>query len=49
MERQTELTRLSARAKQVIVSESNGELVYQAPGAVLEAARQVLASVRRTP
>ena len=49
MERQSELTLLSARAKQVIVSESYGELVYQAPGAVLEAARQVLANVRRTP
>lgn len=49
VERQTGLTRLSARAKQVIVSESNGELVYQAPGAVIEAARQVLANVRRNP
>jgi hypothetical protein len=49
VERQTELTRLSTGAKQVMVSESNGELVYQAPGAVLDAARQVVANVRRNP
>jgi hypothetical protein len=49
LDRQTGLTRLSFRAKQVMVGESHGDLVYQAPRAVLEAARQVLADVRRNP
>lgn len=49
MERQAGLIRLSARAKQVMVSESTGELVYQAPGAVVDAARQVLSDIRRKP
>jgi pimeloyl-ACP methyl ester carboxylesterase len=49
MELQTDLARLSARGRQVILNESNGELIYQAPDAVVEAARQVLGDVRRQP
>ncbi len=42
IELQTDLARLSARGKQVVINESNGELIYQAPGAVVEAVRQVV-------
>jgi pimeloyl-ACP methyl ester carboxylesterase len=49
MELQTDLARLSARGRQVGVNESNGELIYQAPDAVVEAARQVIADVRHQP
>jgi hypothetical protein len=47
IELQTDLARLSARGKQVVINESNGELIYQAPGAVVEAVRQVVSDVRQ--
>ena len=49
MELQTDLARLSARGKHVVVNESNGELIYQAPDAVVEAVRQVVSDVRQQP
>jgi hypothetical protein len=49
MELQTDLARLSARGRHVVVNESNGELIYQAPDAVVEAARQAIADVRHQP
>ena len=49
MELQTDLVRLSARGKQVVIDESSGELIYQAPDAVVEAVLQVIADVRHQP
>jgi pimeloyl-ACP methyl ester carboxylesterase len=49
VELQTDLARLSAQGRQVIVKDSNGELIYEAPGAVVEAVRQVIADVRHQP
>jgi pimeloyl-ACP methyl ester carboxylesterase len=49
VELQTDLARLSARGKHVVVNQSNGELIYQAPGEVVEAARQVIGDVRHQP
>ena len=49
MELQTELARLSARGNHVVINEGTGELIYQAPDAVVEAARQVIADVRHQP
>jgi len=49
MELQTELARLSARGKHVVINEGTGELIYQAPDAVVEAARQVVSDVRQQP
>jgi pimeloyl-ACP methyl ester carboxylesterase len=47
MELQTDLARLSTRGKHVVVNQSNGELIYQAPDAVVEAARHVVSDVRQ--
>jgi pimeloyl-ACP methyl ester carboxylesterase len=49
MELQTELARLSARGNHVVMNEGTGELIYQAPDAVVEAARQVVSDVRQQP
>ena len=49
MELQTDLARLSTRGKLVSVDVSSGELIYQAPDAVIDAARQVLDHVRHRP
>jgi hypothetical protein len=49
MELQTDLARLSARGRRAILNESNGELIYQDPDAVVEAARQILGDVRHQP
>jgi pimeloyl-ACP methyl ester carboxylesterase len=49
MELQTDLVRLSARGKHVVINESTGELIYQAPDAVVEAARQMVSDVRQQP
>ncbi|MBZ5618588.1 MAG: alpha/beta hydrolase [Acidobacteriia bacterium] len=49
MELQTDLARLSARGRNVVLNESNGDLIYQAPDAVVEAARQAIADVRHQP
>lgn len=46
MELQADLTRLSTRGKQVIIRGVSGDLIYQAPDAITQATRQVLASVR---
>jgi len=45
-EQQTELAALSARGKQVAVEESSGDLIYRAPGAIIDAARQVIGGIR---
>jgi pimeloyl-ACP methyl ester carboxylesterase len=42
MELQIDLVRLSKRGKQAVVGESRDDLMYHAPAAVIEAARQVL-------
>jgi pimeloyl-ACP methyl ester carboxylesterase len=47
MELQADLARLSARGKHVVINAANGELIYQAPDAVVEAARQVVSEVRQ--
>ena len=49
MELQADLARLSERGKQVVVRQSNGDLTYQAPDAVVEAVRQVVGEVRPQP
>jgi hypothetical protein len=46
IELQTDLARLSARGKHVVINESTGEPIYQAPDAVVEAVRQVVSDVR---
>ncbi len=46
---QIELAGLSARGTQRAVNQSEGELIYEAPEAVIEAARQVIDDVRRGP
>jgi pimeloyl-ACP methyl ester carboxylesterase len=46
-ELQIELAGLSARGKRMIVDESDGELIYKAPSAIIEAAHQVINDVRR--
>jgi hypothetical protein len=40
---------LSTRGKQIVVDESSGDLIYEAPDAIVEAVRQVLGDVRRQP
>jgi pimeloyl-ACP methyl ester carboxylesterase len=47
MELQTDLAQLSTRGKYMPVDEGNGELIYQAPDAIIEATRQVLTEVRQ--
>jgi pimeloyl-ACP methyl ester carboxylesterase len=47
MELQTDLAGLSTRGKLVTVDGSGEDLIYGAPGAVIEAAREVLDDVRR--
>jgi hypothetical protein len=50
MELQTDLARLSARGRHVVIrGGSGGDLIYQAPDAVVEAARQVIGDVRHRP
>jgi hypothetical protein len=50
MELQTDLARLSARGRHVVIrGGSGGDLIYQAPDAVVEAARQVIGEVRDRP
>jgi pimeloyl-ACP methyl ester carboxylesterase len=49
MELQTDLARLSARGRHVAINESNDDLIYQAPDAVVEAVRQVIGDVRHQP
>jgi len=43
---QSELARLSVRARQITVGGDSSDLLYDAPGAVVEAVRQVVAEVR---
>jgi len=45
MELQTDLARLSTRGKNIVIG-GDGDPIYQSPGAVLEAVRQVLGAVR---
>jgi pimeloyl-ACP methyl ester carboxylesterase len=47
MDLQADLARLSARGKHVVINASNGELIYQAPDAVVEAARQIVTEARQ--
>jgi pimeloyl-ACP methyl ester carboxylesterase len=52
MELQSDLARLSARGRQVVINEgvineNKRELIYQAPDAVVEAVRQVIGDVRQ--
>jgi len=47
MELQADLTRLSARGKQMVVDLPSGDLIYQAPDAIIEATHQVLGDVRQ--
>lgn len=49
MELQTDLARLSTRGKQMVLPESRGDLIYQAPEAIVDAVRQVLDDVRHEP
>jgi hypothetical protein len=44
---QVELAGLSTRGTRRVVNQSDGELIYEAPEVVVEAARQVLDEVRR--
>ena len=46
MELQSDLARLSARGKLVVVPESGDDLIYRAPHAIAEATRQVVADIR---
>ncbi len=46
MSAQTDLARLSTRGRQVIVGGGGGDLLYDAPDAIVEALQQVLAEVR---
>ena len=48
VETQTDLARLSTRGKNIVVDEGD-DLIYQAPDAIIEAVRQVLAEVRYQP
>src|SRR5262249_28605196 len=45
-ELQTEIARLSLRGKHLVVNESNGDLLYHAPEAIVEAAREVIGQAR---
>ncbi|MGO9254945.1 MAG: alpha/beta fold hydrolase [Bryobacteraceae bacterium] len=47
MELQTDLARLSARGENIFLDESSGDLIYQAPDAIVEDIRQVLREVRQ--
>jgi pimeloyl-ACP methyl ester carboxylesterase len=47
-ELQTDLSRLSAQGKQTAVDLSSGDLIYQAPDAVIEATRRIVDSVRQS-
>jgi pimeloyl-ACP methyl ester carboxylesterase len=47
MELQTELARLSTRGKLVTVGEGREDLIYRAPGTVIDATRQVVDDVRQ--
>lgn len=49
MELQADLARLSVRGKHVVVSQSNGDLIYRAPDAVVQAVRHVVEEVRHQP
>lgn len=46
LELQTDLTRLSTRGRQVVIDPINGELIYDAPDAVVSATRQVIDDLR---
>ena len=46
MDLQSDLARLSTRGRQVVIDESNGELIYLAPDAVIEAIQNVIGDVR---
>jgi pimeloyl-ACP methyl ester carboxylesterase len=46
MELQTDLARLSARGKLVALPENGDDLIYRAPHAIAEAARQVVSDIR---
>lgn len=43
---QSDLARLSTKGRQIAVGEGAGNLLYEAPDAIVEAARQVVAQVR---
>jgi pimeloyl-ACP methyl ester carboxylesterase len=45
---QNDLAQLSTRGKQITIGEGASDLLYDAPDAIVEAARQVVAEVRRT-
>ena len=49
MELQGDLAALSSRGKLIVIGESNGDPIYQAPDAVVDAARQALAQFRGQP
>lgn len=44
---QADLAHLSTRGKRTVVDQSSGDLIYQAPDAIVEATRQVVEEVRR--
>jgi hypothetical protein len=46
MELQTDLVRMSSRGR-MIVDESGGDPIYQSPGTIVEAVRQVLGDLRQ--
>jgi len=46
MDLQADLARLSARGKLVALPESSDDLIYRAPHAIAEAARQVVNDIR---
>ena len=43
---QSDLARLSTRGRQIVVGEGSGDLLHDAPNAIVEAVRQVVAEVR---
>lgn len=49
MELETDLARLSTRGKQIVIDRSSGDLIYQAPDAIVEAVRQVLGDIQQQP
>jgi pimeloyl-ACP methyl ester carboxylesterase len=48
MEQQSDLVRLSSRGKQIVLDDGSVDLIYQAPGAVVDAVRQLLKPLRES-
>lgn len=46
---QNDLAHLSTRGKHVVIGGTDGDLIYDAPGAILDASRRVVADVRQPP